>query len=195
MSLLLDLRKVAIGNRGRAWHETVRANYLDLDIRFAGNAAPTGTIVQTRIGAMTFSSIASAAQTHERTSECLDDEVDHLFAWLQLRGHLHLEQRGRATDIQPGCFVIWDANEHYRADFRDEHQGIAIRIPRLFFQGAFAAQRDIINVRIDHQEGSTVIVDYFRRMARGFDSLSDDQKVLMSEYGIRLMTEMMRAKV
>ena len=194
MDLLLDLRQVASGDRDRSWQEAVRSNYLDLDIRFAGTA-PAGTIVQSRVGAMTFGAIASAPQKHERSRARLSDEDDHLLAWMQFRGHSRWEQRGRNLDLRPGSFVIMDVGEEYSADLFEEHQGFAIRIPRLFFQGAFAAERDIVNVLVDRDEGSMLIVDFFRRMAREFEGLHPDQKVRMSEFGVRLMHEIVAAKL
>ncbi len=189
MSLLIDLDHVAAGDRTRSWLQTFSDHYLDLDIRFRSDRYPAGKIVRSQLGSVTVSAMASVAQSHERTSVLMDDDVDSLFGWMQLRGGAHLAQCGREVDLRPGRFVILDAAQPYYADFREDYQILTIKIPRVFVEDVIQSKQELINFGIDERHGSMVITDYFRRMARDFNTISFEHQVRMGAHGVRLMVD------
>ncbi|WP_158811784.1 hypothetical protein [Beijerinckia sp. L45] len=192
MNPLIDLRNVNATERANVWDKTIRQNYLDLDIRFPSKLAPAGMIVQSRVGSMTLAAISSVAQVHERTASGITDDVDHLIAIMQMRGTMHLEQHDRDIRLTPGHLLVLDATKAYRAEF-DDYQIFVMKIPRLYFEGAFQSAHDIINVCVGENEGSTLVVDYFRRMGRAFQGLSREQRVKMSAFGVKLLVSTLTA--
>ena len=189
MSVLIDLDDVAAGDRSRSWSQTFRDFYLDLDIRFRSDRRPVGKIVRSQLGSMTLSVFASVAQTQERTPPRMSDDIDHLFGWLQLRGDAHLAQCGREVDLHPGRFVLLDAAQPYRADFLEDYQALAIKIPRVYVQHLLRSRQELINLCIEERHGSMVIAEYFLRMVRNFDNMSSEHKVRMGAHGVRLMID------
>jgi hypothetical protein len=192
MTPLVDLDDVAASERAKVWDATIKRHYLDLDIRFRSKLTPGGTIVQSRVGAMTLAAVSSVAQVHERTASGMSDDVDHLFGIMLLRGAMRLAQEGRDVCLTPGCLVMLDAAKAYRAEF-DDYGIFVMKIPRLYFAGTFQTANDIVNVRVGERHGSMVVVDYFKRLARGYPGCSREQGVRMSAFGVELLVSAVAA--
>jgi hypothetical protein len=192
MNPLIDLDDIAASERASVWDRTIRRNYLDLNIRFRSERAPAGTIVQSRIGSMTFATVSSVAQVQERTAADLADDVDDLIGIMQLRGNMNLSQDSRDIRLTPGHLVVLDAAKPYRIEI-DDHQVFIMKIPRLYFQGAFLSAQDFINVSAGERHGSALVVDYFKRMAKAFQTLSRDQRVKMGAFGVELLVSTLAA--
>jgi hypothetical protein len=187
VSSLLDLDEIPVSERAKVWDVTIKDNYLDLNIQFNPKATPTGKITQTRAGSITLGAVASVAQVHERTTAGILDDVDHMLVIMQLRGTMHLQEISRDVTLKPGSLLLLDPTRAYRADFADDYQLFTVKIPRIFFQGALQSDPAFLYGCIDERQGSALVVDYFRRMARGYDALTREQKVRMSAHGVKLL--------
>ncbi|MCE4226429.1 hypothetical protein HCU64_22025 [Methylobacterium sp. C25] len=183
-------------DRTSAWRRTIKDNYFGLDITFKHGRKPAGSIAYARFGEIDISAIESVAQHHARTPSLIADNADRLFAMIQLRGRVTVQQNGRERTLHPGSLAIYDSAVPYEADFTDdEHQIFCIQIPRQRVDAVLGAGPHYTNVVLDEERGSTVIAAYFRDFARRFENLSLDHRAQMTACGVEFMIDALAGKL
>ena len=112
MTLVLDTREIAPGDRADAVRETIAGTVVKVNIDFGSTASVRGAI--TDLGPVRICSVQSNATKVERTPRLARDDTEpRIFLALQTAGSSLIVQNGREAVLRPGDLAFSDSTAPY----------------------------------------------------------------------------------
>lgn len=119
------------------WVEAVCDTYVQLDCdTLQQDRAFRGTIEANQLATLGLSRVTSTAQHVRRTpAKIARATEDYFLVSIQTKGHGRIVQDGRAADLSPGDFALYDSTRPYELVFNEPFQQHVLQLPGAVLRG------------------------------------------------------------
>jgi AraC-like DNA-binding protein len=117
--------------RLRFWREAVCDTFVELECHAVQSNEFYGTLTNSSLLDIQFSSVQAAAQKVVRTrTKIAQSNHDYYLLSLQTHGQGVVAQDGRTAILKPGDFALYDTTRPYDLTFTDDFGQLVLRLPR-----------------------------------------------------------------
>ncbi len=114
-----------------AWASALESTYCEMDLDLRGSHTKfTAELVGRPFGDLYVSTVRADPHTVIRTPAMIADSESDFLLCLVMRGHGHLEQDGRTTDLRHGSFALLDPSRPFTYASPDQFEQLVVRTPR-----------------------------------------------------------------
>lgn len=144
------------------FQNAVTSSFVPLRVTAPQPASFRGSISQTVVAGVSFTTVVAAPHKVERTPELIRNSPRQFFkVSLQMEGTSRLEQGGRSVDLEPSDLAIYDTNTPYILTFDVPFKVVVIQLPHERFEVPPQLMSRVTAVRLSGQDGLARLVSPF----------------------------------
>jgi AraC-like DNA-binding protein len=161
---LLTTEDLRTRDRLPFWRDMVCDTFVELECESTSVDHFSGTMANSSISDIQFSSVNSVAQHVWRTrSKISKSDRDFFLLSLQTSGSGRLTQDGRTALLQPGDFALYDTTRPYDLRFEDNFGQLVLRLPRSIVTGRLVEAENLTALRVMGNKGAGMLASHFLR--------------------------------
>lgn len=170
MAVAVDPAPATTGRLG-TWRDLIRDHFVSLDVSLGG-AAPRedafrGRVRTVELGDLRVAEVASIPQSAHRTPALARSDAERYFqVGLLTAGAARLTQDGRACDLRPGDFAVYETDRPFRWDLGTPGHAWRLLVFTWPRDGIGLAERESVDLTARHLSGSDGFSGVVSRMLR-----------------------------
>ena len=146
------------------WRDLVCDTFVELECDSATRDRFSGSMTNSEIADIQFSSVTSVAQHVRRTrTKISQSDRDYYLLSVQTHGQGQLTQDGRTAILSPGDFALYDTTRPYDLRFDDNFGQLVLRLPRAIVTGRLAEAERLTAQRVMGDRGAGMLASQFLR--------------------------------
>lgn len=162
------------------WHSVTCETYSSTECTSPGDTSFLAEVSMLKLDALVVSKLlvatgSGAPTTVVRTQDNIrKDNRDDYLLWLTISGNAWLEQKGRASMMQPGDILLQDQSKPFRLKFGAYHRAISVTIPRPLLESRLHNAGEMVARNVEGQRGiGRLVTTMVGEMSHLHDDLED----------------------
>lgn len=166
------------------WVEAVCESYVQLECDAPARDRPfRGDIALDQLATLGLSRVTAAPQHVRRTpAKIATATEDYFLVSIQCKGRGTVMQDGRAAELRPGDFALYDSTRPYELVFREDFQQFVLRLPGSALRGRLRDTETLTARRVRGDRGAGhLMISMIRSLADGIDTLEAGSVAAVAE--------------
>lgn len=154
-----DVNLTRAGDQLEAWREAVNVTFLPLKVQAADQSDFSWELKSGFVGPLQFTRASAGAEQVVRTAKlAAAGDSDHYAIALQGRGSCYFQQDGRAVEIRPGDFTIYDCTRPFDIKWPVRHRTVVAMFDRSMFDVKASDMARVTSTSISGLDGMGALI-------------------------------------